>query len=276
MKNELVAPYVKLTQHPIKWTWNQIRTYGTSIILAHVGTLAVVALYYLLFELNPTMTAWWHHTVPNSNFRHDIRNVAEGLLGGLLVMAALYKKPTKVKPPNIIDKIEHFLHIPNAKYDKNVRWWEVVLMPIFVVLYASVGFAASYAALHYGHVHATQSANANLWESLWINGWDAKIMGFVASFFFGKRPAKGVMNHVQLFWVARRWNLGNDKPSWWWTPAYQARFNHFKDATAEKQNKALNRVRGSHVAVYSMVGGTLVLAALAGYGYYILKYIAKA
>lgn len=272
-KHELTPPYVKLTRHPLKWTWNQLKTYGTSIILMHAGTLAIVALYYLLFEVNPSMTHWWHHAVSNDNLRHNIRNVAEGLLGGLLVMAALYRKPKKVRKPHFIDKVEHALGIPNFKFDGPVRWWEVVLMPIFVLVYASVGFAAGYGALHFAHIHATQSVHGNFWEALWANGWDAKIVGLIASYFFGKRPAKGVMNHLQLFVVTRHWSKGNDTPAWWWTPAYQERFNKIK---ASSTKSWVTGNLHSTASVYAIVFGGVILLGLDGFGYYILKYIAKA
>ena len=75
---------VRFGRHPIKWVVNHVELLVFAVILAHIGMLVVVALYYMAFELNGSATAWWHHTVTNSNLRHDIRDVVEGLFGGFL------------------------------------------------------------------------------------------------------------------------------------------------------------------------------------------------
>lgn len=261
----------------MRWIWDKVRSVGVGLILVHVGTLIVVALYYLLFETNPHMTQWWHDAVSNSNLRHDIRNVAEGLLGGLLALGANYyrKKP---KPPNVVDKVEHwFRFIPNARYENKVRWWEVVIMPVLVLVYGAVGFVASYYALRYAHVHPPHMHNPNLFQELWVDGYDQKIMGFVAAYFFGKRPAKGVMNHVQLYFAENRVAKGKAKPAWYWTPAYEKRF-------FEVQQKGLSEAAEirTEAGRFATVQGTVMTfacvigAGLAAYGYYIMKYIAKA
>jgi hypothetical protein len=134
------------------------------------------------------------------------------------------------------------------------------------------------------------------------DNWPVKLIGYASAFFFGRRPAKGVFDDLQLWFVERRilmHTIGFHRaksnrlsrpidamyrfvskfsPAHWiplvfYPPTYQARYNDIRtqfllDDTVIPQRK--------HGPGYSLMlaGGALVAFCLALYGEYILVFIA--
>jgi hypothetical protein len=93
-------------------------------------------------------------------------------------------------------------------------------------------------------------------------------MGYSAALFFGRRPAKAVFDHMQLIFAERQVALGKNT-HWYQPPTYQARINSLKaQATSAKEHQSLWQT----AAMFAVV---LVGLGLAGYGWYILNYIAS-
>jgi hypothetical protein len=90
-----------LLRQPLRWLKNKTLLAVDGLALVHVGTMIVVALYYLAFETIPGVKYDWDHALSDglhiwgahvhlallstahwAQWRHLIRNVGEGLLGG--------------------------------------------------------------------------------------------------------------------------------------------------------------------------------------------------
>lgn len=281
-----VEPYSKPWRHPLLFLWQRLLVLVYAGIGVYAGTLIVVAVYYLLFETTATMTHWWHATVPNNSLRHSIRDVAEGLLGALLGLTLAhnhYKKKLQKRiaaKPNAVDKAEMSVGIPNVKDRKPFRPWQLFVTPPLVLLYATPGFLIGYLIAtwfhhHHGllHLHSPFSANpttADLGAKLkatWTTDWPKKLIGYFAAFVFGRRPARGLIDHLQLFFAERRVRSGKTV-RWYDTAPFAARMREVA-ATASYRAKPslwLHRL---------VIGGTAVGFGLACFGWYVLAFIAK-
>jgi len=280
----LPPPLVKLTRHPIRWFLNKLILLGWALVLTYIGVLIVAGLYYVLFEVNPTMTKLWHQVVSNSDLRHNIRNVGEGFLGGLLAQQVVWNHFRKRKPKNPLDKTEIALHIPNVKDERRLSIG-LVVVPFLAVAYAVPGFLAAlwishklqHSVEHLNstvsalHVHVTPHASS-VWEKTkasFTQNWDKKLIGYSASFFFGRRPARGAFDDVQLWFAERRVALG--KPvRWYHPPTFAARYNDIKSRGVTAAQMHQGRWQSG-----IMLGVVAVSLALAGLGWYALNYLAK-
>jgi hypothetical protein len=282
----LPPPLVRPLRHPLTWSRQHVAMLAVKAVFAYVGILIVAALYYVLLEthvhlplFNETNTEAWHELVPRSSLRHDIRDVGEGLLGGLLGIAFTYNHFRRRRPPNGVDRVEMRLGIPNIKADRKLPWWQVVYGLLLIPVYASVGFFAGEAivsAVHPYVNHAIESETGNLFFNIKANiveNWPRKVIGLAAAFFFAHRPAKAVIDDVQLWFAQRRVAHGSGL-RFYDTPPFRARYNALL-AGAEPRPAGAVRVRGGR-ARELLTSATLLLAtAAAGYGYYVLNYIAK-
>jgi hypothetical protein len=278
----LPAPLVKPTRHPLRWTRQRIALLGVRALFTYVGICAVAAIYYLLLEtrvhlpiINETNTQAWHHTVPNSTLRHDIRDVGEGLFGGLLAISLAYNHYRRIGNKNIIDKVELALRIPNLKSARKLAWWQIILGVLLIPLYASVGFIAGewlvgviHPAVNHVAEFQTGSVLTNV-KNNFIEHWPKKLIGFAAAFFFAHRPARAVIDDIQLWFAERRVALGKGL-RFYQTPPFKARYN---EVAASGSVQA--RAREGVALRLTLIGLGLAVISLAGYGYYVLNYIAK-
>ncbi len=263
------APLVRFGRHPLRWVAVHVELLVFAVVLAHLGMLVVVALYYMAFELNGSATAWWHHTVSNANLRHDIRDVIEGLFGGFLAQQVIYNHYRKRRRRTRIDDIEIALHIPNVKDDKPVNVSQVLVGPPLALVYALPGFWVAFGVLGALHVHALHAASGSVWartQTIWTSNWDKKLMGYAAAFFFGRRPMKQVFNGVQL-WFAQR----TTKEHRWLPPTFRARYSdvHRLESGGTRPTR---RFRPLDVFMSLLI---VLGLSLAGYGYYVLTFVAK-
>jgi hypothetical protein len=286
----------KLWRHPLRWLKNKVLITVDGLILLHIGTLIVVALYYLAFQLIPGVKYDWDHALTGqfhlwglhlhvavlskahwTQWRHLIRNVGEGLLGGVLAQAIIwnhYKRPPK--PRNRFDDFEIALHIPNLKDGRRTSAWQMLALPLLVLIYAIPGFAigAGVAQLiQHGlaHVHVHQISSDAVVQSLWTGRVSQKVVGLFASFVFARRVGRGVYDDVQLFFAERRRAL--EKPLRAYhrlVPTFAARYNGLTS-----QEAAADAVQArDRWATWLIVGSIPVGLGLAAFGYYVLAYIA--
>jgi hypothetical protein len=283
---DLPRPLVKFGWRTApQWLWNQLQILLWAVLLAYIGMLAVAGLYYLVFQVNPTMNELWHTAVSNSDLRHNIRDIGEGLLGGLLAQQVIWnhykKRSTEL---TWLDRLEIRLHIANVKDDKPLSLGQLLASPFLALLYAIPGFFLGLGLawlIRYGvapHLHGVgttlqqtvQPHAPTLWNKLQgtvTTNWDKKLVGYGAAFFWGRRPVKGVFDDLQL--VVAQWMVANGKAVHaLLPPTFQARYN---DVAA--RGVAAGR---RHGVWWFILLGFIGLAglALAGFGGYVLLYIA--
>ena len=285
-----------LIRHPLRWLRNKTLVLVDGLVLVHVGTLIVVALYYLAFQTIPGVKYDWDHLLTGglhfwgvhvhlavlsrahwAEWRHLIRNVGEGLLGGVLGQAIIWNHfKHQSKPRNWIDRVEIALHIPNLKDDRRTSGWQLMALPVLVLVYAVPGFAigAGVARLiQHGlaHVHLHQVSSDALIQSLWTGNVSQKIVGLFASVVFARRVGRGVYDDVQLFYAERRRAAGKPLSAYHrLVPTFAARYN---GVSSSESAAAAVEARGRW-ATWLLVGSVPIGLALAAFGYYVLAYIA--
>lgn len=227
--------------------------------------LIVVALYYLLTQKSPTIKHFWDNTlVTNGDLRHSIRDVGEGILGGFLAQAIVWNHFAKshLKAGRAFDRLHERLHIP-----------EIPAALLASAVFGAIGFLALYYILHALHAHAAvHAAHGSLWnrtQNIWKSSWDKKAMGYAAAF-VARRPLHIVFDKVQKWFAERRVKLHKGTRRYQ-PPTFKARVNEIAKIALDA-----NREVPSQGPLQStlMLGSLFVGLALAGYGYYVLTYIA--
>lgn len=270
-KPPLPPPLVSPLKHPVRWLVQKAEAGIDALVLAKLGTLFIVAAYYLLLGADSMVHAFgltfhwsplnqpWHDAISNPALRHSVRGVGEGLLGGSLAQLFIFNPYKHIvagqKKRNILDRIEIALRIPNLKDSRPLRGWQFLLGPIYVLIYAIPGFAAGYYLLTWYGV----DLNVENWQ---------KVVGLFASVFLGRRPIKKIANDAQTWFAVRR--CKKDKPiRRWHTPQFEARYNEVRDdglATAVSQSGWVAWVLALSIP-FVLIG--------AAYGQYVLSYIAR-
>jgi hypothetical protein len=277
----LAPPLVTFVRHPLKWTRNKAELVVAAVVLAHIGTLIVVGLYYLVFEVYPPFTRAWHTAVASNSTRHLLRNVYEGVLGGTLVQFVVFNHFAKRRVKlGWLDKQEITRRIPNLKDRRPLSGWQLLLSPLLVLVYAIPGFlvGAGVAWLvrhdvttpgNYAKLVGGSSTGHSLWapiKSVWTTNRDAKIVGFFASVFLGRRPVRAVADDLQGYLAARRVALGKSQRIYH-PPNFRARMN-----AATKDGSATRLAASAKLVPYLLSFALLTGLALAGFGYWVLAY----
>jgi hypothetical protein len=290
-KPQLPPPLVRVARHPLKWTRIKAETLVTAALLAHVGMFAIVALYYILFETWHPLTQAWHELGPEvfgmsgkdwSTNRHMVRDVAEGFLGGFLAQQIIWNHfSVKQKALKWWDKVEIALHIPNLKSRRRLTPWQLAFSPLLAIIYAVPGFLlavlftkwlhAHSAAVRPEHVHTIFERTATLWKG----EWDKKVVGYGASLVAGRRPMRAVFDFVQGWFAERRVLLGKAL-RFYHPPTFRARYNDITSHESAAGAVATVIDRAAHQGALNslLLGAVVLLAAFAGFGYYVLTYIA--
>lgn len=264
-QRELPPPLVRFASDPLRWIAIKAQLLIAAVTLAHVGMFIVVALYYLLTQKNASIKHYWDHTlVTNRDLRHSIRDVGEGILGGFLAQAIVWNHFTKKhrEAGRVLHRLHDRLRIP-----------KVPLALVASAVFGTIGFGIMYYGLHVFHVHAAAYAShGSVWnrtQNIWRSGWDKKAMGYAAAF-VARRPMNVVFDDVQKRFAERRVEL--DKGArFYHPPTFQARVNDIAQTVSDTHREIAptgSWRRGL------MLGGLVVGLALAGYGYYILIYVA--
>jgi hypothetical protein len=296
----------KPLKHPVRWSKNTVWTFITGAVVTYFCVLIVVAIYYDVFETTATMTTWWHSFIPNSTFRHAVRDVGEGLLGGLGGVFAVRNRYKALKPPNRLDRFEMRMHIPNINDDvRSPLWWVVAIVPL-VLLYAVIGFLLAFGLVelvqHFVRLNElvpSPGAHLSLQDKLlatFASAWPNKLMGYAAAFFFGRRPAKAVFDDLQLWLCEQRalrdqylvssgkWyhrfyprqilsrmqaRTADSAAPWYYPPTWKATFNDVK-STGATEAKLHGTLPVIFIKCLMTVAVVLVLQ-----GWYIMLFIAN-
>jgi len=296
----------KPLKHPIKWTGNTLWTFVTGAVITYFCVLIVVSIYYDVLQTTDTMTNWWHSFIPNSTIRHAVRDVGEGLLGGLGGVFAVRNRYKVLKPPSKLDLLEMRLGIPNVKDDKRSSLWWLLALPFLVIIYAQVGFWAAFGVVelvkHFVHLNEllpTPGAHLSFQDKMiatLASAWPNKLMGYAAAFFMGRRPAKAVFDDMQL-WLCEQRVLRDqyipsstkwyhrfyperilsrleartpDSPApWYYPPTWKATFNDVKSSGATEA-----KLHGTVpvIVIRCLVALAVVLVLQ---GWYIMLFIAN-
>lgn len=292
-------PLCTFEQNKVRWTSNLLLKLIWVVIGAYIGTHIVVSVYYLVFEVYPPITHGWHQLVPDSNFRHAIRNVAEGLLGGLLAKQLVWNHYKRNRP---LTKVEHdWLRISDVNDNLEVRWNRLLRTPLQALIFGIPGFLAMFGIVllvqHFAdgvilfvQSHLDEATSGipvvNEAQSTWIDNWDQKLMGYAAAFFFAVRSAKGEFDNLQELCALRRltrertgqYMLWQRLPvlGWLWRHlpkvlpwSYEARVNDLRSQPDITLELGDNRVFTAVMALVIIIG-----LGLAAHGWYVLKFIA--
>jgi hypothetical protein len=278
----LPAPLVRPTRHPLRWARQRVELLTVRAVFTYVGICAMAAVYYLLLEtkvrlpiINETNTHAWHRAIPNATLRHDIRDVGEGLLGGILAIAFTYNHYRRIGKPHAVDRLEMRLRIPNVKSGRKLAWWQLVLGVVLIPVYAAPGFFVGewlVGVIHPAVNHLAEVQTGSVLTNVknnFLEQWPKKLIGFGAAFFFGHRPARAVIDDIQLWFAERRVAAGKP-PRAYETAPFKARYNDVATSGAV-QPRAQNAI--ALPIVLGILG--LAIVGLGGYGYYVLNYIAK-
>jgi hypothetical protein len=264
-KRALPPPLVRFVRHPLRWIGIKIELLMAAVALAHIGMFIVVALYYLLTQKSPTIKHFWDNTlVTNGDLRHSIRDVGEGVLGGFLAQAIVWNHFAKshLKAGRIFDRLHDSLHIP-----------EVPTALLASAIFRAIGFFALYYGLHALDVHAAvHAASGSLWnrtQNIWKSSWDKKAMGYAAAF-VARRPMHVIFDDVQKWFAERRVEL-HKGTRFYHPPTFKARVNDIAKTALDARREVPHQ---GPLQSASMLGSLVVGLALAGYGYYILTYVA--
>lgn len=258
----LPAPLAKLGRHPIRFIRNHAQLAFYAVLFAHIGMFIIVSLYYLLFETTSTMNNWWHTAVSDSNLRHAIRDVGEGVLGGMLAQAVVYNhfKKSNRKVGKLTGVLKRRLHIP-----------QTLAALLASAILGAIFFAGGYYLLEAFHAHASSpDITGSVWhrtyESLWATDFPKKVLGLIAAW-GARKPLRVVFANIQLWFVERKIDNGR-RTHWFEPPPFQARYNA---QLAHPDSRFINQTTLQKVLI---LGGSLVGLGLAVHGYYVLTYIA--
>lgn len=248
------APLVRVHwSRPKTWILqvvNAIQTLLLVVLAAFCGMLVGAALYYILFQTNADMTAWWHHVVPSDYWRHLIRNGGEGFFGGFFGMFVGWNhyKKRKATPGAFERFLADKLGLAIVGDPDPLSGWQltkgIVLVPFFAIPGGLVGIGLV-ALFHYRVVSAKQltdmvgfslPSNASIVGAavaFFLTGLPVKIVGLGAAHFFGRRVMRGAFDDLQLWCAEFVYSLSRysfSKSHWvvrvLTPPAFQARYNH--------------------------------------------------
>lgn len=241
---------------PIQHVWRLI----VGLVAVHVGTLVIVALYYLAFEINPSATHWWHSTVSNGDLRHTIRDVAEGVLGAFLAKAVVWNHFTKkhVTSGRVYDRLKNTFHIPETP--------AAILASLVIFAFL---FTVGYVVLEALNVHAVAaSKHGGVWvhtRALWTDGYVNKALAFVCAF-IAVRPLHNMYDDIQGYFAGRR-ALDDRPPPFFYPANFKNRYRFLRDFPEHR------KAYGNWTRVVMPILVILVVG-LAVYGWYILAYVA--
>ena len=210
----------------------RVQTLIYVVIAVHIGVWIASALYYDITQVRYVIGGHqilylkhgWDYLPGNLGIhsypwwtavRHNIRNVYEGLLGGLLGMVVGIRwKPAK--PAAKFDNLLVKLHFPSRHQQRRTTPLQVILSPLTVSLAGLPGFAVALAAVlggswifHHFHlvVHppaVTLPHVALLHTYLATWQWQYQLVGLAAGLFYGRKAFFKIAEDIQLFFIERR------------------------------------------------------------------------
>ncbi len=230
----------------------RVQTLIYVVIAVHIGVWIASALYYDITQVRYVIGghqilylkhgwdylpenlglhsyAWW------TTVRHAIRNVYEGLLGGLLGMVV----GIRWKPPKSATRLDNLLvrlHFPSRHQQRRTTPLQVILSPLTVSLAGLPGFAVALAAVSGGswifhhfhvvvHLHAVTIPHQALVQSYLATWqWQYQLVGLAAGLFYGRKAFFKIAEDIQLFFIERR-IAAQRRPGWIYPWNYRVRYD---------------------------------------------------
>lgn len=262
------------------WVGNKIQGIVYGIAFGHIGKFAMVAVYFILTQwlhgqYIGTWHAWnvkyvWDHllsaNVPQgglhawlsqtqwNNARHTIRPFGEGLYGALFYQQLL------------ADPVKYLKQYASA--------WLIVATPLLVAITgAVVALPMFFIGLpiihHFTHGTLTQIALQNhpdLLHKIYADSYDDVIVGILAGFAIRRVARRALCTNMAYF--CRIWRRAGLGPSLLMPAGMRHQVQAFKHEPQEMDEDL------GHRLVAAIVGTSLLTAALAAYGFYILAAVA--
>lgn len=276
----MIAAYYLLTQtltgqhttifhHPVhlpdvKGTWDHLLTRDVK----HGGLVRVMSQH-----------AW-------NPLRHLIRATYEGIFGVLLFRQIGYNALRARAREREVTALDRFVmrfmpFIANKHQGHQITPLQYLALP-FVVTVASIpGVAIGYGIVQLLHhaAHASWlspqlNAHPSFAAKFYADNYDAVIVGIFAGLTGLVRYVINPVLHSNTMYFARRRVASGKQGTWWHPPAYRLLVDDLAryESAQERARAALDARRSLDTAF--LVGGWIVIFALAAFGYYVLQYIA--
>jgi hypothetical protein len=262
------------------WVGNHIQGLVYGIAFGHLGKFAMVAIYFILTQwlhgqYIGSWHAWnvkyvWDHlltaNVPQGGLhawlspaqwttaRHTIRSFGEGLYGALLY--------------------QQILADPVRFLKRYASPWLILATPFLVAVTGTiVGLPMYFIGLpllhHFTHSSLTEVALQNhpdLLHKIYADSYDAVIVGIIAGFVVRRVSRRALCTNMAYF--CRLWRRAGLGSSLLMPAGMRHEIRALKNEPQERDGHL-----GGYLAA-AIIFVALVTATLAGYGFYILDYIA--
>jgi len=158
---------------------------------------------------------------------------------------------------------------------------QYLALPVVVTVAAMPGVAVGYGVVHALHAWTHASwltpqlrAHPSFAAKFYASDYDAVLVGVFAGVTGFVRYVTNPVLHSNTVYFARRRIARGKAGTWWHPPAYRLYLDDMaRHADAQERARAGVAARSS-VATAFLVGGWVLLFALAGYGYYVIRFIA--
>jgi hypothetical protein len=219
--------------------------------------------------------------------RHLIRAVYEGIFGILLFKQIGYSVlKAQAKDDGEASAVDQFItrfmpFVANRHQGHQITPLQYLALPLVVTVAAVPGVAIGYGIL-YGLQHLVHaswlsphlSAHPSFAARFYADHYGAVFIGVFAGLTRFVSYVTNPVLHSNTVYFARRRVAKGKKGAWWHPPAYRLLVDDLaRHAGAQQRARAALDARSS-VATRFLVGGWIVVIALAAYGYYVIRYIA--
>jgi hypothetical protein len=172
--------------------------------------------------------------------------------------------------------------VANKHQGHTITPFRYIALPVVLTVAAIPGVAVGYAIVQELHVYAHAAwlapklhAHPSFAEKFYADSYDAVLVGIFAGITGFVRYVTNPVLHSNTVYFARRPVAKGKKGAWWHPPAYRLFLDDTaRHANAQERAQAALAAR-SNLATAFLVGGWLLIFALAAYGYYVIQYIAR-
>lgn len=219
--------------------------------------------------------------------RHVIRAVYEGIFGILLFKQIGYNVlRARAKEPDEASAVDRFItrfmpFVANQHQGHQITPLQYVALPLVVTIAALPGVAIGSGILYVLQhvVHATWlsphlRAHPSFAAKFYADHYGAIIVGVFAGLTrFVSYVTNPILRSNTMYFARRRVAKGKTG-AWWHPPAYRLLVDDLARHTGAPERAQAALDARSSVATAFLVGGWIAVIGLAGYGYYVLRYIA--
>lgn len=218
--------------------------------------------------------------------RHLIRAVYEGIFGILLFRQIGYnvlRARARAREPSALDRfvIRFMPFVANKHQGHQITPLQYLALPLVITVASIPGVAIGYGVVQLLHhvAHATWlsprlAAHPSFAAKFYADNYDAVIVGIFAGLTGLVRYVTNPILHSNTMYFARRRVARGKRGAWWHPPAYRLLVDDLARHEDGQQRAQAALDARSNAATVFLVGGWVVIFALAAYGYYVIQYIA--